>query len=264
MTWIKLQDNAPRHPKVGGLSDKSFRVWINSLCYSSEFLTDGVVPAVFLVGVKESTKRELLAAGLWRVMNGIVQIHEYLDHQTSRADVDRERARNRARRGGTAGTAAGTPGGGTGEKPPPENREQRTDTENREQKTATPSMRGVSLVMNGAQFERLQHANAFVGPMLRVPNALHAELLAKSGNRDAELRVWYAALDAELEQSGKGTGDVFAWLRPRHQAFALAQGWIDAPPVVTAKPSAEPFSIEKALAIEAQRKAERMAKGATR
>jgi uncharacterized protein YdaU (DUF1376 family) len=98
--------------------------------------------------------------------------------------------------------------------------------------------RGGGLIVSPLQFERLQQSHAYVGSKLRVPNALHSELIAKSGaNADAELRNWYQSLDDRLEESGQGTGDVFAWLRPRHQAFAISRGWIEAAPKIEpAKP----------------------------
>lgn len=115
MTWIKLNDNVPRHPKIAGLSHRAFRYWINGLCYASEFLTDGSLPRVFQETVPLQAARELLATGLWiRRADGSVLIHDYLEHQRSRDQVARERQRNTARR--TGGTTRGT----TAEVPRPE------------------------------------------------------------------------------------------------------------------------------------------------
>lgn len=280
MTWIKLDDNAVDHPKVASLTDRAFRWWVRGLSYASRYLTDGMLPKVFWKQVPNSARTELISSRLWDWIDPHFVIHDYHHHQSTREDVEYEKSRNRAKaaayRAKKRGLASGVTGDATGDVtgkspegsyqviPNPENREHIHITENRVQTTATPSVRGVGLVMNGAQFERLQQTHAFVGPMLRVPNALHAELLSKSGNRDAELRAWYSTLDAELEQSGKGTGDVFMWLRPRHQAFALAQGWIDAPPAINTRPKVEPINTAKLLEREAQRKAERLAVGGGR
>jgi len=92
MTWIKLNDNTPRHPKVAGLSDRAFRVWIQSLCYASEFLTDGVLPPVFVNTVPSKVRAELFAAGLWCINGGGgISIHDYLGHQSSKDEVTRRR-----------------------------------------------------------------------------------------------------------------------------------------------------------------------------
>lgn len=128
MTWIKLDDRSVRHPKIAGLSDRGFRWWVRSLCYCSEFLTDGRLPAIFLADVPRAVVAELETAGLW--VAGTV--HDYLTYQRSRVEVERERDRNRRRRpGGTAGRTAGTPAcstaGSTAGVPRPDSREQSTD-----------------------------------------------------------------------------------------------------------------------------------------
>jgi hypothetical protein len=103
MPWVKLNDNAPRHPKVAALSDRAFRVWIRALCYAAEFLTDGRLPAAFIDTVPRKIQDELLEAGLWReTLHDGVTIHDYLKHQTSKAHIEAERRRNADRR--TAGT----------------------------------------------------------------------------------------------------------------------------------------------------------------
>ena len=96
--WIKLHNNVSRHPKVAGLTDRAFRVWIDSLCYCSEFLTDGALPPVFLTTVVPKVQDELIRAGLWGCTGGTTTVHDYLVHQSSRATVEHERRRNRGRR----------------------------------------------------------------------------------------------------------------------------------------------------------------------
>ena len=98
MSWIKLNHNAPRHPKVAALSNGAFRVWIESLCYAAEFLTDGHVPWGFLCTVPEEISRELLEFGLWIDTAGVVTIHDYLRHQTSKSVILAERERNAHRK----------------------------------------------------------------------------------------------------------------------------------------------------------------------
>ena len=141
MTWIKLNDNAPRHPKIAALSDRGFRVWIHSLCYAAEFLTDGIIPVAFLVTVQARVRDELLDAGLWRLDGPgcVVTIHDYLKHQTSKATIEAERRRNAARR--TAGTTPGTPMG-----VPRKNRDQNTEVQNAHAvHPQTPSIEGAHI-----------------------------------------------------------------------------------------------------------------------
>lgn len=105
MAWIKIDDSFPDHPKVVGLSDQAFRTHISGLCYCGRYLTDGFIPmqiAARFVDEDMSTIAELVRAELWRediTNNGFV-IHDYLAHQTSKAQVEhkREALRQRAKR----------------------------------------------------------------------------------------------------------------------------------------------------------------------
>lgn len=265
MTWIKLDDNAVDHPKLSVLSDKAFRWWVRGLSYSSRFLTDGMLPKVFWKQAPNGVRTELVSARLWDWIDPDFSIHDYAHHQSIKAEVEADKQRNREkaaafrerRRKGDRLAPGDVTDTSNRLMTDPENREQRTDTENRDQ--TTTKERAGGLVLNPLQFSRLQESHAYVGAKLRVPNALHSELMAKSGaDADQQLRGWYARLDEELELSGKATGDVFVWLRPRHQAFAIEQGWIDAAPKAQA---AKPVyrGIEAILADEAAAKAARKA-----
>lgn len=98
MSWIRLDDNFPDHPKVITLSDKAFRVYISGLCYSSRYLTDGFLsdPVVNrLDGVLSA--EELAGVGLWsRAENGW-EIASYAEYQSSKEQVEAAKARNRER-----------------------------------------------------------------------------------------------------------------------------------------------------------------------
>jgi len=87
MTWIKLDDKCPRHPKVDGLSDRAFREWVHGICYASAYLTDGVLPHTFLRGVPAKVRAELVAAGLWMARDEQMVIHDYLTHQRSKDEI---------------------------------------------------------------------------------------------------------------------------------------------------------------------------------
>ena len=45
MAWVRIHDDAMSHPKIVGLSDKAFRLWIWGLSYAQRHLTDGCVTA---------------------------------------------------------------------------------------------------------------------------------------------------------------------------------------------------------------------------
>jgi hypothetical protein len=106
VTWIKVDDLFPDHPKFMPLTDRAFRLVVETWCWSSRHLKDGAMPAA--VWARQGTKKareEVIAAGLIDVDDqGNVTIHDYLDHQRSAEEVLAARERNaiNGRKGGLA------------------------------------------------------------------------------------------------------------------------------------------------------------------
>jgi hypothetical protein len=102
-TYIRVHDGLARHPKIVGLSDKAFRLLIETWGWCSEYLTDGYVPQT--VWAKLGTARarkELVDAGLvFTRATGGVECHDYLSHQRSAAQVAelREKKKSAAAKG---------------------------------------------------------------------------------------------------------------------------------------------------------------------
>lgn len=89
MTYAKIDDNAPWSPKVAALSDSEFRAWITSICYASQFRTDGHVPehALRVIGATTKTREGLVDKGMWEPNGSGVYVHDYLEHQRSREQI---------------------------------------------------------------------------------------------------------------------------------------------------------------------------------
>ena len=103
MTWIKLDDTLPNNPKILPFSNSAFRLYIEGLCYANQYLTDGFLTQAVVKRLDgDSAHLELVEAGLWDIADDGMQIHDYCEHQTSRADVqakkDAERERVRSYR----------------------------------------------------------------------------------------------------------------------------------------------------------------------
>lgn len=98
MTWVKLDDDFPDHPKIADLTDKAFRLHVSGLCYCGRFLTDGKIPksAIWRLG-DGAVLPELLEAGLWEEIDGAYWIHDYLLHQSSKEQVNKDKEANRER-----------------------------------------------------------------------------------------------------------------------------------------------------------------------
>lgn len=102
MTWVKIDDSFPNHPKIVGLSDKAFRIHISGLCYCGTYLTDGFVPMTIAARFANEDMAhiaELTQAGLWieAVSENGFRIHDYLAHQTSKTQVEEKRQTVRER-----------------------------------------------------------------------------------------------------------------------------------------------------------------------
>lgn len=100
MTWVSLSDDCYMHPKVEGLSDRAFRVWVSGICYCNALLTDGHIPPAALTRLRASRKvlDELVAAKLWLAgEDGGAVVNHYLEYQPSRAKVEASRGAARER-----------------------------------------------------------------------------------------------------------------------------------------------------------------------
>jgi hypothetical protein len=97
MTWLKLDDRFAMNPKIikAGPAATYLHLW--GLCYSAQHLTDGLVPrevVEMVPGIKThlTLAGRLVELGLWEVAGDDFTIHDYLDHNPSRTQVEAERA----------------------------------------------------------------------------------------------------------------------------------------------------------------------------
>lgn len=94
MPWVRIDENAMDHPKIGALPDGAFRLWVQGLAYCQKHLTDGLVSdlAVRSLLAYSPRRREiLLAAGLWDLAHAGIRVHDYLQWNESRAHVNAKR-----------------------------------------------------------------------------------------------------------------------------------------------------------------------------
>jgi len=114
MSWVRLDDGAPGHRKIVGLSDAAFRLWIVGLTHCNQQANDGrfsAHAARIMYGYLASPElgkgaaAELVAADLWAPTDDGYEVRNYLEYQPSKAERDSankaaaERMRNmRARR----------------------------------------------------------------------------------------------------------------------------------------------------------------------
>lgn len=101
--YIRVDVLLMEHPKVEELSDRAFRSLIDLWCYCGRQRSDGIVTERRWKAVPPKPRAELLAAGLAEEigLGGGVVMHDYTEHQRSRAEVDElsERRAEAGRRG---------------------------------------------------------------------------------------------------------------------------------------------------------------------
>lgn len=113
MSWVKIGDEVADLPKtlaVWAQDPAAFALDVRATLYSAKHLTDGFVPALILDvwfperGAGEATRltRILIEAGRWEAVEGGFLLHDFLDSNRSREEVEAERAKRQrsGRRGG--------------------------------------------------------------------------------------------------------------------------------------------------------------------
>lgn len=102
MSWVKIDDGFYDHPKVMALLENentlgyaALGLFTLGLSYCGRHLTDGFVPAKIVKGVRRLADL-LVRYGFWVIADGGYGVHDYLQRNPSRAQVeaDRERVKN--------------------------------------------------------------------------------------------------------------------------------------------------------------------------
>lgn len=97
MAWVRLEDNFPEHPKVATVGGDAGWLHVCAIAYCSRNLTDGFVPSGAIRQLSDRNKPNVLAtrlvdAGLWELASNGYIIHDYLDYNPTRVEVEAERA----------------------------------------------------------------------------------------------------------------------------------------------------------------------------
>ena len=96
MTWVKLDDQFPDHPKIEAAGPLAAWLFVCGLCYAAEHLTDGFIPATKAARLTTIPRPNqhiatLLRVGLWEQVDDGYTIPGYLEYQPSKAKVTAER-----------------------------------------------------------------------------------------------------------------------------------------------------------------------------
>lgn len=96
MTWVRMDDHYPSHPKV--LEVGPLAAWLNVCAwgYTARYSTDGFIPerqVPLLADVPSPLELagRLVEVGLWERVNGGYAVHDYLDYNPSAKEVKARR-----------------------------------------------------------------------------------------------------------------------------------------------------------------------------
>ncbi|MGN8024715.1 hypothetical protein [Microbacterium sp. 22242] len=93
MVWFKVDDGFWSHPKVLPLSADAVALWVRAGAYCAHQLTNGLVsPQALRMLADRDAAVELANAGLWDVVPGGFQFHDWAKYQPTREQVEAERA----------------------------------------------------------------------------------------------------------------------------------------------------------------------------
>lgn len=102
MAWVRIDDHIDEHPKIQAAGPLGLALFVSGLAYCNRNRTDGFIPAskaAVLLGPSGAGQviAALVAAGLWRRVDGGFWVHDYLDYQLSREQIEKERSRTAQR-----------------------------------------------------------------------------------------------------------------------------------------------------------------------
>lgn len=107
--FLKLEVNFFDHAKVVDLGDTALRLHLTAIAYANRLMTDGFIATAIARRLVDADPhgqgwgwddhvKELLSARLWEEVEGGYRIHDFLDHNTPRAERLRKRAEDRERK----------------------------------------------------------------------------------------------------------------------------------------------------------------------
>jgi hypothetical protein len=107
MSWVKIDDHAPQHPKMVQAGAEAFALWVAGNCYSNAHTLDGRLPKKLLGTIYSPLSRKasklarvLCDVGLWHDRGDHYEIHDYAKYQSYslKANVEARRQHDRARK----------------------------------------------------------------------------------------------------------------------------------------------------------------------
>lgn len=99
MPWFRVDDTLSSHPKSRAAGLPAMGLWALAGSYAAQYLTEGFVPEWYVLSWAQGKKHaaSLVSAGLWVVVDGGWQFHQWDERQPSKEHVEAERMKTRER-----------------------------------------------------------------------------------------------------------------------------------------------------------------------
>lgn len=102
MTWVKLDDQFPDHPKVIAAGGDAAWLYVAGLCYCQAKLTDGHIPRGIVVRLTDRRHplvlaNQLVKVGLWEEDADGFRVHDFMEYNLDSATVKAKKDANRNR-----------------------------------------------------------------------------------------------------------------------------------------------------------------------
>ena len=115
MSWVRIDDSFPEHPKILEAGGDAGWLHVCALAYCNRNTTDGLIHRNVMPRLSDRTNplrlaERLVAVGIWERDGADYRIHDYLEYQPSRAEIEAERAKQseaKAKAGRLGGIASG-------------------------------------------------------------------------------------------------------------------------------------------------------------
>ena len=122
MSWVKVDDKIFLNPKFRRASDGARLLYFSGLCFAAQAESDGailasdlpVVAAFARTADASAIAAELVSLRLWEATDGGHQIHDYLEYQPSRSNLEAERKRKRDWAAANSGASSGASSASSG------------------------------------------------------------------------------------------------------------------------------------------------------
>lgn len=104
MAWLRIDDRVRTHPKIAQAGPAAAWLWFCGICYCREHLTDGLIPSAVVpglaLGLTQASKHaeRLVSVGLWHARPEGFEVHDFLDWNPKRSEVESERNKERDRK----------------------------------------------------------------------------------------------------------------------------------------------------------------------